>query len=156
MNFEILGIRDMFFLTAMMPLITFGLSFLIKEKKITDRSELKIHKAISLKYIYLAIGAFILTFLMLWPREGGNMNLMSLGIIAIWFTWFAIYFKHLMDLRIIGKSIFAAAIFVFLWRFTPSFGVPWQDYFINQVGIDQETFGYFGVVSYVGWLIGSI
>ncbi len=153
---EILGIRDMFFITAMMPLLTFGLSFLIKEKKITDRSELKAHKVISPKYIYLAIVALILTFLMLWPREEANMNLMSLGIIAIWFAWFAFYFKHLMDLKVIGKSIFVAAIFVFLWRFTPSFGAPWQDFLINQVGIDQETYGYFGVVNYIGWLIGTI
>ena len=27
---------------------------------------------------------------------------------------------------------------------------------MNQIGIDQETYGYFGVVSYIGWLIGSI
>ena len=77
-------------------------------------------------------------------------------MIGVWFIWFAGYFKHLMDLKVIGKAIFAAAIFIFLWRFTPSFGAPWQDYFINQVGIDQETYGYFGVVSYIGWLIGAI
>lgn len=153
---EILEIRDMFLLTALMPLITFGLSFMIKERKITDRTELKVHNAISPKYIYMAIVAFVLTFVMLFPREGQNMGLMSLGIIGIWFVWFALYFKHLMDLKVIGKSIFAAAIFIFLWRFTPSFGAPWQDFYLNQVGIDQETFGFFGVVSYTGWLIGTI
>ncbi len=153
---EILGIRDMFLITALMPLITFGLSFLVKEKKISDRSELKVHNAISPKYIYAAIFAFILTIVMLLPREGQNASLMSISVIAIWFAWFAFYFKHLIDLKIIGKSIFAAAIFIFLWRFTPSFGAPWQDYFLNKVKIDQETFGYFGVVSYLGWLIGSI
>ncbi len=153
---EILGIRDMFLITALMPLITFGLSFLIKEEKITDRAELRVHNAISPKYIYAAVVAFVLTFVLLFPREGQNASLMSLSIIGIWFAWFAFYFKHLMDLKVIGKSIFAAAVFIFLWRFTPSFGAPWQDFFLNQVGIDQETFGYFGVVNYLGWLIGSI
>ncbi|MBU1018030.1 hypothetical protein KKA33_03305 [Patescibacteria group bacterium] len=153
---EILTIRDMFFLTAMMPLITFGLSFLIKERRISDRSELQTHKAISPVYIYTSVLAFLITIALLYPREGQDMTLASLSVIGVWFIWFAGYFKHLMDLKIIGKAIFAAAIFVFLWRFTPSFGAPWQDYFLNQIGIDQETFGYFGVVNYVGWLIGAI
>lgn len=153
---EILGIRDMFFLTAMMPLITFGLSFMIKEKRIMDRSEIKVHQAINPIYIYGAVVAFFLTIALLYPREGQNMSLMSLGVIGVWFVWFALYFRHLMDMKVIGKSIFAAAIFIFLWRFTPSFGAPWQDYFINKVQIDQETFGYFGVVNYLGWLIGAI
>ena len=153
---EILGVRDMFLITALMPLITFGLSFLVKEKKITDRSELRVHNAISSKYIYAAIVAFILTIVMLLPREGQNTSLMSVSVIAIWFAWFAFYFKHLIDLKVIGKSIFAAAIFIFLWRFTPSFGAPWQDFFLNKVKIDQETYGYFGVIGYFGWLTGSI
>ncbi|PIZ73902.1 hypothetical protein COY07_01445, partial [Candidatus Peregrinibacteria bacterium CG_4_10_14_0_2_um_filter_43_11] len=153
---DIVGIRGMFLLTALMPLITFILSFFVKEERISDRSELKVHRVISLRYIYAAFVAFVFTILILWPREGQNSGLMSLSIIGIWFVWFAFYFKHLMDLKIIGKSIFVAAIFIFLWRFTPSFGAPWQDYFLNNVGIDEETYGYFGVVSYVGWLIGSI
>lgn len=153
---EIVSVRGMFLITALIPIITFTLSFFIKERRISDRSEIKVHKAISPRYIYSAFAAFALTILILWPREGQNTALMSIGVIAIWFAWFAYYFKHLMDLKIIGKSIFAAAIFIFLWRFTPSFGAPWQDYFLNQVGIDQETYGYFGVVSYIGWLIGAV
>lgn len=153
---EILDIRQMFFLTAMMPLLTFSLSFFIKERRISDRSEIKVHQAINPKYIYSALLALLLTVALLYPREGVNSGLMSLGIIAVWFIWFAFYFKHLMNMKVIGRSIFAAAIFIFLWRFTPSFGAPWQDYFLNQVGIDQETYGYFGVVNYIGWLIGSI
>lgn len=154
---EILEIRDMFLLTALMPLITFGLSFFIKEKKITDRAELKVHKVISSAYIWAAMVAFILTILLMWPwSKELNMQRMSFAVIAVWFIWFAFYFKHLMDLKVIGSSIFAAVIFTFLWRFTPSFGAPWQDYFLNQIGVDQETFGYFGVMQYIGWLIGSI
>jgi MFS family permease len=152
----ILGVRDMFLITALMPVITFVLSFFVKENRITDNSELKAHKAISLNYIYMAVAAFILTIALLWPRERADTGLMSFGVIGIWFVWFAFYFKHLLNLKVIGRGIFAAAIFIFLWRFTPNFGVPWQDYFLNQVGIDQETFGYFGVISYIGWLIGSI
>ena len=139
-----------------MPLITFGLSFFVKENRIKDKSELKVHKAISPSYIYTAILAFIVTIILLYPYEGQNMSVASLAIIGVWFIWLAGYFKHLMDIKIIGKSIFAAAIFIFLWRFTPSFGAPWQDYFLNKVGIDQETYGYFGVINYIGWLIGSI
>ncbi len=153
---EIVTVRNMFLITALMPLITFALSFFIKEKKISDRSELKVHQVIHPKYIYAAFATFILTIALLFPREGQSTQWMSIGVIIIWFTWFAFYFKHLIDLKVISKSIFAAAIFIFLWRFTPSFGAPWQDYFLNKVGIDQETFGYFGVVSYMGWLIGSI
>lgn len=153
---EILGVRDMFFLTALMPLITFGLSFLIKEEKITDRSELKVHQAISPRIIISAVAAFILTFFLLLPQNQEHSSLMSLGIIILWFAWFGYYFSHLIKLKVIGKGIFAAAIFIFLWRFTPSFGAPWQDYFLNQVGIDQETYGYFGVVNYFGWLVGTI
>jgi len=81
---------------------------------------------------------------------------MSFGVIGVWFIWFATYFKHLIDLKVIGKSIFAVAIFIFLWRFTPSFGAPWSDYYLNTLKIDRETFGYFGVVSQIGWLIGAI
>ncbi|MBU0727077.1 hypothetical protein KKA95_00145 [Patescibacteria group bacterium] len=153
---EIVSVRNMFLLTALMPLITFGLSFLVKERRISDRSELKVHKAISPSYIYTAVLALIVTIVLLSPYEGQNMAVASFSIIGVWFIWFAGYFKHLMDIKIIGKGIFAAAIFVFLWRFTPSFGAPWSDYYLNQIGIDQETYGYFGVVSYVGWLIGSI
>ena len=153
---EIVGIKGMFLITALMPLITFGLSFLIKERKISNRSELKTHKAINPSYIYTAILALIVTIVLLSPYEGQNMSVASFGVIGIWFVWFAGYFKHLMDIKVIGRGIFAAAIFIFLWRFTPSFGAPWSDYFINQIGIDQETYGYFGVVGYIGWLIGAI
>ena len=153
---EIVSIRGMFLITALMPLITFTLSFFIKEKKISDRSELKVHKAISPSYIYTAILAFIVTIALIYPNEGQNMTVASFSVIGVWFIWFSGYFKHLMDIKVIGKGIFAAAIFIFLWRFTPSFGAPWSDYFLNQVGIDQETYGYFGIVSYVGWLIGAI
>ena len=153
---EMVGVRDMFLITALMPILTFILSFFVKEKRITDKNELKVHNAISPRYIYMSIVAFVLTILLLWPREGQNLDLMPLWILVIWSVWFAFYFKHLINIKIIGKSIIVAAIFVFLWRFTPSFGAPWQDYFINKVGIDQETYGYFGVVNYIGWLIGSI
>ncbi|MFH0820310.1 MAG: MFS transporter [Candidatus Peregrinibacteria bacterium] len=153
---EIVGVRGMFLLTALMPIITFGLSFLVKERRIEDRSELKAHQAISLKYIYASVVAFLATIALLWPRDGADAGLMSIGVIAVWFLWFAFYFKHLMDLKVIGKAIFAAAIFIFLWRFTPSFGAPWSDYFLNDVKIDQETYGYFGVIGYIGWLVGSV
>ena len=153
---EIVSIRGMFLITALIPLITFGLSFLIKERRISDKSELKTHNAISPSYIYTAILALIVTIVLLSPYDGQNMAIASFSVIGVWFIWFTGYFKHLMDIKIIGKGIFAAAIFIFLWRFTPSFGAPWSDYFLNQVGIDQETYGYFGVVSYIGWLIGSI
>jgi MFS family permease len=153
---EILDIRQMFFITALMPLMTFGLSFFVKEQRIKDKSELKVHKAISPSYIYTAILAFIVTIILLYPYEGQNMSVASMAVIGVWFIWLAGYFKHLMDIKIIGKGIFAAAIFIFLWRFTPSFGAPWQDYFLNKIGIDQETYGYFGVTAYIGWLVGSI
>lgn len=153
---EIVSVRDMFLLTALMPLITFGLSFLVKERKIEDRSELKLHEAIKPRFIVGAGVALALSIALLWPRAGQNSGLMSIGIIGVWFIWFAWYFKHLMAMKVIGKSIFAAAIFIFLWRFTPSFGAPWQDYFLNTVKIDEETYGYFGVVSYMGWLAGTI
>jgi len=153
---EIVSVRNMFLITALMPLITFTLSFFVKERKIEDRSELKIHEAIKPRFIYGAVVALIFTIGLLWPREGQNSGLMSIGIIGVWFIWFAWYFKHLMDMKVIGKSILAAAIFIFLWRFTPSFGAPWQDFFLNKVKIDEETYGYFGVVSYLGWLVGTV
>ncbi len=153
---EIVSIRGMFFITAMIPLLTFGMSFLIKEKKISDRKEIKVHQAISPIYIGGAFLAFAATIFLLYPKEGQSMAAASLYTILVWFIWFAFYFRHLMDLKVIGKSIFVAAVFTFLWRFTPSFGAPWQDYFLNQVGIDQETYQYFGVVQYTGWLIGAI
>ena len=153
---EIVSVRNMFLLTALMPLITFTMSFFVKERRIEDRSEIKVHEAIKPRFIYGAVLALVLSVALLWPREGQNSGLMSLGIIGIWFAWFAWYFKHLMDMKVIGKSIFAAAIFIFLWRFTPSFGAPWQDYFLNKLKIDEETYGYFGVVSYLGWLVGTV
>lgn len=156
MGREIVGIRGMFLITALIPLITFTLSFFIEEKKISDRKEIRVHQAISPIYIAGAILAFLATMFLLWPKDGQNMATSSLYTILVWFIWFAFYFRHLMDLKVIGKSIFIAAIFTFLWRFTPSFGAPWQDYFLNQVGIDQETYQYFGVVQYLGWLIGAI
>ncbi|QQR83692.1 hypothetical protein IPJ72_00555 [Candidatus Peregrinibacteria bacterium] len=156
LNRDILTIQQMFMLTAAMPLITFVLSFFIREDKITDRAELKVHQAIHPHYIVAAGVALVLTILALYPWSWADSMQMSFIVIVIWFTWFGLYFKHLLDFKVIGKSIFVAAIFVFLWRFTPRFGAPWQDYFLNQVGIDQETYGYFGVVQYFGWLIGSV
>lgn len=153
---ELVSVRGMFFITAMMPVLTFILSFFVKERKIQDRSEEKVHQSISKSYIWSALLALVLTIFLLWPKPGQNQAVMSFGVIGIWFMWFSGYFKHLMDIKVIGKSIFAAAIFIFLWRFTPSFGAPWQDYFLNTVGIDNETYGYFGVISYIGWLIGAI
>lgn len=156
MGRNLVGVRGMFLLTAFIPLITFALSFLIKEEKITDRTELKVQQAISPVYIIGAVVALIFTLLLLYPTPGQNMTSSSLLTILIWFIWFGFYFKHLMNLKVIGTSIFLAAIFTFLWRFTPSFGAPWQDYFLNQLKIDQETFQYFDVVSYLGWLVGTI
>ena len=52
---EIVGIRGMFLITALMPLITFTLSFFVKERRISDRSELKIHAAINPHYITTAV-----------------------------------------------------------------------------------------------------
>lgn len=153
---EIVTIQGMFLITALIPLITFALSFFIEEKKISGWKERGVHKAISPVYIIGAVLAFVATTLLLFPREGTNMAANGIYVILIWFAWFAFYFRHLMNLKVIGKSIFVAAIFTFLWRFTPSFGAPWQDFFINQVQIDQETYQYFGVVAYIGWLIGAI
>ncbi|MBN1258727.1 MFS transporter [Candidatus Peregrinibacteria bacterium] len=153
---EIVSIRGMFLITALVPLLTFTLSFFVSERRISEVNEEKVHQEISKKYIYSAFVAFALTVALLWPREGLDSEWVSIGTIAIWFTWFGFYFKHLINLKVIGRGLFAAAIFVFLWRFTPSFGAPWQDFMLNKVGIDQETYGYFGVVSYLGWLIGSI
>ena len=152
----IVGVRGMFLITALVPLITFGLSFLVKEKRISGWKERKVHHAISPVYILGAVLAFAVTIALLLPRESANAAANGMYVILIWFVWFAFYFRHLMNLKVIGKSIFVAAIFTFLWRFTPSFGAPWQDYFINQIQIDQETYQYFGVVAYVGWLIGAI
>ncbi len=146
----------MFFISALLPLITFALSFFIEEKRITDRAELGVHSAIGHRYIYAAFIAFAATAAVLYPREGQNAGLASFAVIGIWFAWFAFYFKHLIDLKVIGRGLFAAGIFIFLWRFTPSFGAPWQDYFLNTLQVDEETYGYFGVVGYLGWLIGSV
>jgi hypothetical protein len=153
---EIVSIRGMFLITAFIPLITFVLSFFVKEEKISDRAEVKVHQDISPRYILAAFVAFFATIAILWPYEGKNMTLASLGVVGVWFLWFGLYFKHLINLKVIGTHFFAAAIFVFLWRFTPSFGAPWSDYFLNTLKIDQETYGYFGVISYIGWLIGNI
>jgi len=153
---EILDIRGMFLLTALMPIITLILSFFIHEKKITEKEEITVHNAINKNHIFFAFVALIMTIAVLAPREGQNMVFSSLSVLSIWFVWFIYYFKHLIDIKVIGKSLFITAIFIFLWRFTPSFGAPWQDYFLNQVGIDQETYGYFGVIAYFGWLMGAI
>lgn len=152
---EIFSIREMFLITAFVPLITFALSFTIKEIKNShnfDSQDFKVNK----NYIYLAIVALLATIYLVSPFNQIDRSISSLLIIFTWLAWVGIYFRHLVHGKATSSAIFYAALFLFLWRFTPSFGAPWEDFYINQLHIDPEKYGFFGIISYLGWFLGSM
>ncbi len=153
---EILTIREMFLLTAMIPSITFIFSFFINERRVEDRTEKKIHEIINPWYIISAFVALVLTVVAVLPQTGLSPSVMSLSILGIWFLWIGAYFSHLLDRKFTTKTIIYVALFLFLWRFTPRFGAPWEDYYLNTLKISPEILGFSGIITYTGWFIGSI
>lgn len=153
---EIVELRTLFLITALVPLITFTLSFFVRDVPVTPEVERAARRDAGIPYIAAALVALAITVALLWPREGASASLASLGVIGVWAVWIMAYFTHLVRARSLGGAILFAAAFIFLWRFTPTFGAPWQEHFLSRAGMSAEILGYAGVMNYLGWLIGAV
>jgi len=163
-GFNILDIRFTFLVTGLLPVITFITVLFMKEPEVSADLVAASRKEIPSSYIYAALGALVATLAvlaLLSPTRTplvpliGNDALSSLLIIAIWSGWIMLYAKHLVSQKMASPSLIYAAIFLFLWQFTPSFGAPWSNYFLNTLKLSQEKLGLLASLQPLGWVIGS-
>ncbi|MDD5455440.1 MAG: hypothetical protein PHV30_00230 [Candidatus Margulisbacteria bacterium] len=158
-NINILDIRCLFLFTGLWPLLVFVLTLLFKEPPLAE----KIKHDFPSAYILSAVFAFILTALVIifalstkpWLPGLSNETISSVGVILIWSIWIMSYFVHLIKRKQATMTLFYAAIFLFLWRFTPNFGAPWSNYFINTLKLSQEKLGYVATLTSLSWIIGG-
>ena len=163
-NINIIDIRFTFLLAGVLPLSTLIVSFFLKEKKISKSQLQKNKKNISKTYLISALLAFILTIITLISTSTiksqiipflKNDQLSSLLLIIIWTSWISFYTNHLIKIKAASSALVFAGIFLFLWRFTPRFGAPWNDYFLNTLQLSQEKMGLISSITPLAWIIGS-
>ena len=161
---NLIDIRFTLLLAGFLPLILFILLLFLKEKKVLKKDQKQSHKDIPIEYILSAGGAFFLTAFVLIGLSAmktsllpfiNNDHLSSLLVVSIWSSWMYFYLKHLIKIKTATKTLLFAALFLFLWRFTPSFGAPWSDYFLNTLQLPQEKLGFIGTITPLAWILGS-
>ncbi|MBT4936701.1 hypothetical protein HON22_02175 [Candidatus Peregrinibacteria bacterium] len=161
---NLIDMRFTLLLAGFLPLITFVLALFLKEKKVSKQTQKISRKDIPFSYIVSAGAAFALTAFVLVTLSSmkeallpfmNNDHLSSLLVVLIWSIWMGFYLKHLINIKAATKVLLFAALFLFLWRFTPSFGAPWSDYFINVLKLPQEKLGFVGTITPLAWIIGS-
>lgn len=144
-----LDIRYLLFFTGFWPLLTLGLTLLVSEKKQLTPTPMNIPPVI----IVSAGIAFVATVLLMLSHIGQALT--SLLMVLIWGVWISGYLYALVKKKIATSTLLFAALFLFLWRFTPSFGAPWSDYFINTLHLSQEKLGLIGALSSISWILGT-
>jgi len=161
---NLIDIRFTFIATALLPLITFALAFFLEEESPSRDLIAKGRKEVPSFFIISAGAVFIATIAILVfisPKPApfismlGNDALSSLLIIAIWTFWIIGYGRHLVQTKMATNTLLFAALFLFLWRFTPSFGAPWTDYFLNTLSLSREKLGALASLQPLGWIVGS-
>lgn len=159
-----IDVRFTFLIAGLLPLITLIFALFLKEEKVTEKLEKKAHQEIPVSYVISAGFAFVLTaivLIVLSAKENpllsflDNSALSSILVMLIWFVWIGSYAKHLINIKATTTTLIYAAVFIFLWRFTPSFGAPWSDYWINTLKVSQEKLGIMGTLQPLAWVIGS-
>jgi len=162
---NMVDIRFTFFMAGTLSIISLVLSLVMRRQRVTEHRMEGIHHEISLPYVFSGIGALILTALTLIFISSAekeffsfiaNDQLSSLLVIIIWSVWIYFYTAHLVKIGVAHTTLLFAALFLFLWRFTPSFGAPWSDYFINTLKLPQEKIGLISSILPISWFIGSI
>ncbi len=163
-SINMLDVRMTFIITGLLPLITFGLTLLLREKKVSHEEIAKCRKEIPVPYLVSAGIAFVLTALVLifvssveksYLSFIGNDMLSSFLIIIIWSGWILYYSSHLINMQMATYTLLFSALFLFLWRFTPSFGPPWMNYFLNTLQLSREKIGLLASLQPLAWIIGS-
>ncbi len=157
-SINLLDIRYILLCTALLPFIVFVFTLLFKETVALPQKH-----SFPSKHILTAVFAFLLsTLIVLWALTSKqwipglkNESISALAIILIWSTWIFSYFLHLIKMKMATLALLYASLFLFLWRFTPSFGAPWSDYFINTLKLSQEKLGFIATLSSLSWIIGS-
>jgi MFS family permease len=158
-NIAMLDIRYLLFFTGLWPLLTLALTLLVDEKKHIQTQPLNLPPRI----ISSAALAFLATLILVFyntihPQSFGGLKgqaITSLGLVLIWGIWILGYLRALVRTKVASITLLFGALFLFLWRFTPSFGAPWSDYFINTLHLSQEKLGLIGALSSISWIIGT-
>lgn len=162
--FNIIDLRITFLVASILPLLTFIVALLLKEKRVSNEVLNEWKKEIPLAYVTSAWIAFVLTALSLIFISSSktqllpvleNGSLASLAVVVIWSTWIYVYSKHLIKLKYATPTLIYAAVFLFLWRFTPSFWAPWSDYFLNTLKLSQEKIWFISSLTPIAWIIWS-
>ena len=163
-SISMIDIRGTFFAMAMLPIITLVATYFFQEKKVQAKTLKAAHKDLSAKYVFSALIAFAATAITLVGLSLlktpalpfiDNAQLSSLLVIAIWSIWIFFYARHLVEAKATTTTLLWAAAFLFLWRFTPTFGAPWQNYYLNELSINQESMGLVSSLQPLAWIIGS-
>jgi len=157
---NILDIRYLFLFTAVLPLVVVIISLAFREEKVIASNR---GAHYPLAYIFGAVVAFAATALVViaalttkpWIAGIRNETLSSLLVMIIWMLWIGSYFSYLIKNKMASSTLFLAATFLFLWRFTPSFGAPWSNYFLNTLALSKEKLGFIATITSLGWIIGS-
>ena len=127
-NIAMLDIRYLLFFTGLWPLLTLGLTLLVSEKKNLHPAPLNLPPRV----VGTAALAFVSTLVLVFSHLGQAIT--SLGMVFIWGLWIMLYLRALVKTKIATTTLLFGALFLFLWRFTPSFGAPWSNYFSGVVG----------------------
>ncbi|OGI11183.1 MAG: hypothetical protein A2Y40_04880 [Candidatus Margulisbacteria bacterium GWF2_35_9] len=153
---NLLDIRYILLFTSLLPFIVLFLSLQMNDTHV----EIKENKKFSPQILISALIALFLTLLVaFWGLIPGKTTsseaITSISIFIIWSVWICYYLLYLIKHKQANYTLFMAALFLFLWRFTPSFGAPWSDYFINNLSLSKEKLGYIGSLASLSWLIGT-
>ncbi len=163
-GFDLVDIRFSILLAGLLPVITFLLAFFLDEAPALPELVAKGRREIPAPYIIAGGIALLATLAVLASLSLtqapvlpfiGNDSLSSLLIIGIWGGWIVAYARHLVLKGMAVPTLIYAALFLFLWRFTPSFGAPWSNYFINTLKLSQEKLGLLASLQPLAWVIGS-
>ena len=161
---NMLDIRAIFFITALLPLGTFIFSLFLDEDRAPSALVEKGRREIPKTYLISALLAFIMTATVLIGLYSlktpllsfiANDALSSLSIVLIWILWIAFYAMHLVREKMASMTLLYSALFLFLWQFTPSFGAPWSNYYLNTLKLSQEKLGLLSSLQPLAWVIGS-
>jgi len=163
-DLQLIDLRGALFLSACLPLISFLATFSLIERPDVSALSAAGRREIPPSYILSAGGAFLLTAAallffasqkrMLVPSLG-NDALASLSIIFIWSAWIFGYARHLVRLGFTSPALLYAALFLFLWRFSPGFDAPWSNYFLNTLKLSREKLGFAASLQPLAWLAGT-
>jgi len=163
-GFDLVDIRFSFLLAGLLPILTFVLALFLDEKPASTELVAKGRREIPAPYIVAGgiallatLGVLVTLSLIQAPLLPfiANDSLSSLLIIAIWGGWIVSYARHLVLKDMALPVLIYAALFLFLWQFTPSFGAPWSNYFINTLKLSQEKLGLLASLQPLAWVIGS-